>query len=155
MLRPLPNLPCWLWLVVCGPIFALIPAAVLMSELLFLVKSIWRESYYLMYLFFLMALILTIIATAIISVLHTYLLIKRGYHDWQWRSYITGFYVFYYVIEVMQMYYYKVLSADSMRFNSGNFIFIVFSVFTGTMIGLIGGSASYLSSFYFLKYIYS
>ncbi len=83
-----------------------------MSELLFLVKSIWRESYYLMYLFFLMALILTIIATGIISVLHTYLLIKRGYYNWQWRSYITGFYVFYYVIEVMQMYYYKVLAAD-------------------------------------------
>ena len=154
--KPLPKLPIYLHIMVCAPLLSIFPTILFVNELLPLVKSIWRESYYLMFMFLLTSLVLMALTSGLISILQTYWLIKRGYYEWQWRSFLTGFYVFYYVFEILQTYYYTVIRTksvnESMRnlFDSDNIIFLVFSLFTAVMVGLMCASFSYISSFLFL-----
>lgn len=153
-IKPLPTLPPYLWMVVTAPCISILPVSVLLSEMIFLVKSIWRESYYMMFFFMLVAITLMTLACCLVSVLQTFVLLKRGYHSWHWRAYLTGFYVAYYVMDMLQLYYFFVISPHSRLMDTGSMIFIIITVFVGVMMGLIGGSASYLASFFFLKHIY-
>lgn len=141
-------------MVVTAPVLSLLPTSVLLSEMIFMVKSIWRESYYMMFFFMLIAITLMTIACCLVSVLQTFVLIKRGYYLWHWRAYLTGFYVAYYVMDMLQLYFYFVISPSTKLMDTGSMIFITITVFVGIMMGLIGGSASYLASFFFLKHIY-
>ena len=145
---------------ICAPLLSIFPTILFVNELLPLVKSSWRESYYLMCVFVLVSLVLMALTSGLISILQTYWLIKRGYYEWQWRSFLTGFYVFYYVFEILQTYYYTVIRTksvnESMRnlFDSDNIIFLVFSLFIAVMVGLMCASFSYICSFLFLQRIY-
>ena len=154
--RPLPRLPVHLWPLVTHFLYSVPPGAIIMTQLLLLVQSVWRESYYQLPLFMLLAIVLMTVASGLVSVIQTYLLVSSGYHKWQWRSFTTGFAVSLWVAAAMLLYYFNVLTFHlKLAFTAGTVIYCVFTAFVSVVIGLVNGSVSYLSSLLFLSYLYS
>ena len=104
----------------------------------------------------LLAILLMSIASGLVSVIQTYLMVSTGYYKWQWRSFMTGFAVSQWVGVAMLLYYCNVLTFHlKLAFTAGTIIYLVFTAFVSVVIGLVSGGVSYLSSLMFLCYLYS
>jgi hypothetical protein len=94
------------------------------------------------------SLLMMVVVAGMVSVLQTYWLLNRGYYRWQWRAFMTGFFVAYYV-QAVQMGWY--LYANQTPAHAPLVIFTLSALCISGLIGLIAGMSSYLASFLFVQ----
>jgi len=130
----------------------LLPFGSVFIELVFIMMSIWRHSFYYLFAFLFAVLLILVITSAEISIVITYLQLCNGNHRVWWKSFFNtgsiGLYIFCYSI----FYYYTEL--EMIRFSSiilyFGYMFAVsftFFVFCGTI--------GFLSSYWFIRTIYA
>jgi len=95
--RPIPDKP---WMLGWGPCFLVggaLPFGACYAELFFVLSSLWTDSYYYLFGFLFLALLLLALTCALVAVLLTYLLLCAEDPRWGWRSFgcaaATGAYV--------------------------------------------------------------
>ena len=115
-------------------------------------KSIWRSQIYYLFGFLFAVVLLQIIISSQIAIIITYIQLCRKNYRWWWKCFIVSgssaiwvfLYSIYYYLDVLRV---KVLSGTILYF--GYMIILSFSLF------VVCGSVGVISTFFFLKKIYS
>jgi len=130
----------------------LLPFGSVFIELVFIMMSIWRHSFYYLFAFLFAVLLILVITSAEISIVITYLQLCNGNHRVWWKSFFNtgsiGLYIFCYSI----FYYYTEL--EIIRFSSiilyfGYMFAVSFTFF------IFCGTVGFLSSYWFIRTIYA
>ncbi len=115
-------------------------------------KSIWRSYFYYLFGFLFVVAVLQIIISSQIAIIMTYIQLCRKNYRWWWKCFVVSgssavwvfLYSVYYFFDVLKV---KLLSGTVLYF--GYMLILSFSLF------IISGSIGVLSTFFFLKKIYS
>jgi len=129
-----------------------LPFGAVFTELFFILSSIWQHQFYYLFGFLALVLVILLVTCAEISMAMTYFQLTAEDYHWWWRSFLScgssGLYVFLYSI----IYFSSRLHID--RFVSTmlyfGYMFIISLIFS-----LLTGSVGTLSSFAFVRAIYS
>ena len=147
------NLPFYTWKSVTVTAGGFACFACASSEVYFLITSIWREQYYFMYFFLGIALIMTFVSAALVSILQTYALLNNGNFHWWWRSFWIGAATGAYLWLACWLTYSFKHSEDNDGLNV--FIYHICSLNICLCIALMCGMVSFYASFRFVRKIYS
>ncbi|KAL4442198.1 hypothetical protein ABPG74_009216 [Tetrahymena malaccensis] len=130
----------------------ILPFGTILMELQYIMNSVWTHSFYHLFGFILLALILLIITCAEISILLTYLQLNNGNHKWWWNAFYSsgfcGVYVFAYGF-FYWLFYLQISQVSSTIMYFGIMGMASFGMF------LICGSVGLIASYTFVKFIYS
>lgn len=154
--QTIPKQPFYNKLYVAVPLFGLFPFGVVYVELLFIFRSIWLEktSFYYMYGFLLATLLLLVIVVVETTIVSTYLSLNNRDYMWQWRSFVIGcsisfylciygvYYFFAYLsitdfVSILLYFFYIVLIAGGVGITCGSIGLGSAIVFVSTMYGAI------------------
>ncbi len=119
---------------------------------MYLMKSIWKSSFYYMFGFLLFSIILQTILSTQIAIIITYFQLCKKNYKWWWKCFVVAgspaiwifLFSIYYYVDVLKV---KLISSTIMYFSY--MLIISFSLF------IISGSIGVISTFFFLKKIYS
>ncbi|KAK9458954.1 uncharacterized protein V1516DRAFT_681624 [Lipomyces oligophaga] len=130
-----------------------IPFAVILIEVVFLMKSVWQDKtgFYYLYGFIALTFFLLMVTVVEISIVSSYFqLCSENYH-WWWRSFFIGtgpaFWVFLYSV------WYYIFRLTISGFVSG-LLFFSYSLIGCIVFGLCTGTVSFLAAFLFVSTIY-
>ena len=70
---------------------SMIVAACVVSEVYYLVSSLWRRQYYFMYLYLAITGIVMGYVALTVSIVQTFAALSAGKYRWWWRSFLVGF----------------------------------------------------------------
>jgi len=150
--RFIPPQPWYLNKYISCLLGGLLPFGAIFMELVFMMISIWRHSFYYLFAFLFMVMVILLLTCAEISIVISYLQLCHGNHRLWWRSFLTtgssALYVFGYAV----FYYFTQLEIS--RFSS---TMLYFGYMTSICIAffLICGSVGFLATFIFVRKIYS
>ncbi|KAK9480030.1 hypothetical protein V1514DRAFT_227843 [Lipomyces japonicus] len=151
--RQIPVAPWYMVTWFAVGLGGLIPFAVVLIELLFILKSVWQDKtgYYYMYGFVAVTFVIEIVTVIEISIVSTYLQLSAEDYHWWWRSFAvgtgSGFWIFVYSV----WYYFAKLSLNG--FVSG-LLFFSYSLIACVLYGLCTGTVSFIASYVFVNRIY-
>lgn len=91
--KPIPEQPWYLNFLLCPSVASLGIFMTVIFELHYVVTSMWRRYILGMFFALFVNMNLTIVLTALVSVLVTYLNLKNGNHEWWWRAFFVGAFV--------------------------------------------------------------
>ncbi|KAK1399250.1 Transmembrane 9 superfamily member [Heracleum sosnowskyi] len=146
---PARKYPSWLLVLGAGTL----PFGTLFIELFFILSSIWLGRFYYVFGFLLVVLLLLVIVCAEVSVVLTYM--HLCIEDWQWwwkAFYASGsvsLYVFLYSIN------YLVFDLQSLSGPVSAILYLGYSAIMAIAIMLSTGTIGFLTSFYFVHYLFS
>lgn len=146
---PARKYPSWLLVLGAGTL----PFGTLFIELFFILSSIWLGRFYYVFGFLLVVLLLLVIVCAEVSVVLTYM--HLCVEDWQWwwkAFYASGsvaLYVFLYSIN------YLVFDLQSLSGPVSATLYLGYSLIMAIAIMLSTGTIGFLTSFYFIHYLFS
>ncbi|KAI8557948.1 hypothetical protein RHMOL_Rhmol04G0050700 [Rhododendron molle] len=146
---PARKYPSWLLVLGAGTL----PFGTLFIELFFILSSIWLGRFYYVFGFLLVVLLLLVIVCAEVSVVLTYM--HLCVEDWQWwwkAFYASGsvaLYVFLYSIN------YLVFDLQSLSGPVSATLYLGYSLIMAIAIMLSTGTIGFLTSFYFVHYLFS
>ncbi|CAN6618943.1 transmembrane 9 superfamily member 3 [Trichomonascus vanleenenianus] len=132
----------------------LVPFAVIYGELSFVFKSVWQDKtgYYYMYGFLAAVIVILVVTVCEISILTTYFQLNGEDYHWWWRSFFVGtgsawwigFYSIYYFV-------FKLKVGDFIS----SLLFFGYSLMGCLVYALLTGTIGFLSSYFFVRRIYS
>ncbi|KAL5726297.1 Transmembrane 9 superfamily member 12 [Ranunculus cassubicifolius] len=146
---PARKYPSWLLVLGAGTL----PFGTLFIELFFILSSIWLGRFYYVFGFLLVVLLLLVVVCAEVSVVLTYM--HLCVEDWQWwwkAFYASGsvsVYVFLYSIN------YLVFDLQSLSGPVSATLYLGYSLIMAVAIMLSTGTIGFLTSFYFVHYLFS
>ncbi|XP_052178548.1 transmembrane 9 superfamily member 12 [Diospyros lotus] len=146
---PARKYPSWLLVLGAGTL----PFGTLFIELFFILSSIWLGRFYYVFGFLLVVLLLLVIVCGEVSVVLTYM--HLCVEDWQWwwkAFYASGsvsLYVFLYSIN------YLVFDLQSLSGPVSAILYLGYSLIMAVAIMLATGTIGFLTSFYFVHYLFS
>ncbi|KAM0040128.1 putative nonaspanin (TM9SF) [Helianthus debilis subsp. tardiflorus] len=146
---PARKYPSWLLVLGAGTL----PFGTLFIELFFILSSIWLGRFYYVFGFLLVVLLLLVIVCAEVSVVLTYM--HLCVEDWQWwwkAFYASGsvaLYVFLYSIN------YLVFELQSLSGPVSAILYMGYSLIIAVAIMLSTGTIGFVTSFYFVHYLFS
>lgn len=146
---PARKYPSWLLVLGAGTL----PFGTLFIELFFILSSIWLGRFYYVFGFLLIVLTLLVIVCAEVSVVLTYM--HLCVEDWQWwwkAFYASGsvaLFVFLYSIN------YLVFDLQSLSGPVSATLYLGYSLIMAVAIMLSTGTIGFLTSFYFVHYLFS
>jgi transmembrane 9 superfamily member 2/4 len=155
MARPCPSLsekPFYATSLMTLPVGSFVCFLCIGTETFYLISSIWRESYYMMYVYLMLSLLMLVVVAGQVSVVQTYVFLKHEDYGWWWPSFLIGFLVSVFVMLVSYDFYFFLDKDASMG------SFIVFSMTAAVMslwVGLIGGFASFMGSYLMVNRMYA
>lgn len=120
-------------------------------ELHYIFDSVWGHARYTVYGILLLAAILTLTNSSVISIMFLYLQLSNEDWKWWWRSFLSGFSMAWFFV-LYAVYFFSTTEMDSFLQIS---FFFLYSVLLAYGIGLMMGALTFLSSVSFMKYIYS
>ncbi|CAD7962182.1 unnamed protein product [Amoebophrya sp. A120] len=128
-----------------------LPFLSMYAELHYIFDSVWGHASYRVFGILLLTLVLTIMVSALLSVLFVYWTLNAENYKWWWRSFYSGssLAVFFYLYCIS---YFKASLMDS--FLQGSFFFL-YSLVIAYGIFLMMGAITYWSCSRFLHYIYA
>uniref|UniRef100_A0A1J3CWS4 Transmembrane 9 superfamily member n=1 Tax=Noccaea caerulescens TaxID=107243 RepID=A0A1J3CWS4_NOCCA len=149
--REIPERKYPSWLLVLGA--GTLPFGTLFIELFFIFSSIWLGRFYYVFGFLLIVLLLLVVVCAEVSVVLTYMHLCVEDWRWWWKAfYASGsvaLYVFAYSIN------YLVFDLQSLSGPVSAMLYIGYSLLMAIAIMLATGTIGFLTSFYFVHYLFS
>ncbi|PIN22076.1 Endosomal membrane protein, EMP70 [Handroanthus impetiginosus] len=146
---PARKYPSWLLVLGAGTL----PFGTLFIELFFILSSIWLGRFYYVFGFLLVVFMLLVIVCAEVSVVLTYMHLCVEDWMWWWKAfYASGsvaLYVFLYSIN------YLVFDLQSLSGSVSATLYLGYSLLMAVAIMLSAGTIGFLSSFYFVHYLFS
>ncbi|CAA7397935.1 unnamed protein product [Spirodela intermedia] len=149
--REIPERKYPSWLLVLGA--GTLPFGTLFIELFFILSSIWLGRFYYVFGFLFVVLVLLVIVCAEVSVVLTYMHLCVEDWRWWWKAFFASgsvsLYVFLYSIN------YLVFDLKSLSGPVSATLYLGYSLLIATAIMLSTGSIGFLTSFYFVHYLFS
>ncbi|MQL78337.1 hypothetical protein Taro_010753, partial [Colocasia esculenta] len=146
---PARKYPSWLLVLGAGTL----PFGTLFIELFFILSSIWLGRFYYVFGFLLIVLLLLVIVCAEVSVVLTYMHLCVEDWRWWWKAFFASgsvaLYVFLYSIN------YLVFDLRSLSGPVSAMLFVGYSLLMAFAIMLATGTIGFLTSFYFVHYLFS
>ncbi|KAL8488694.1 hypothetical protein ACS0TY_024834 [Phlomoides rotata] len=146
---PARKYPSWLLVLGSGTL----PFGTLFIELFFILSSIWLGRFYYVFGFLLIVLSLLVIVCAEVSVVLTYMHLCVEDWMWWWKAFFASgsvaLYVFLYSIN------YLVFDLKSLSGPVSATLYLGYSLIMSIAIMLSTGTIGFLSSFYFVHYLFS
>eukprot|EP00931_Biecheleriopsis_adriatica_P105982 TRINITY_DN804_c0_g1_i1.p1 TRINITY_DN804_c0_g1~~TRINITY_DN804_c0_g1_i1.p1 ORF type:complete len:628 (+),score=125.06 TRINITY_DN804_c0_g1_i1:77-1960(+) len=129
-----------------------LPFGAVFTELFFIMSSIWQHQFYYLFGFLALVLVILLITCAEISMALTYFQLTAEDYNWWWRSFLScassAFYVFAYAI----MYFTTRLQIEK---TVSAMLYFGYMAMICVIFFLLTGSVGMLSSFAFVRMIYS
>lgn len=146
---PARKYPSWLLVLGAGTL----PFGTLFIELFFIMSSIWLGRFYYVFGFLFVVLVLLVIVCAEVSVVLTYMHLCVEDWQWWWKSFFASgsvaLYVFLYAIN------YLVFDLRSLSGPVSAVLYLGYSLIMVLAIMLSTGTIGFLTSFYFVHYLFS
>lgn len=146
---PARKYPSWILVLGAGTL----PFGTLFIELFFILSSIWLGRFYYVFGFLLVVLLLLVTVCAEVSVVLTYMHLCVEDWRWWWKAfYASGsvsLYVFLYSIN------YLVFDLQSLSGPVSAILYLGYSLIIAVAIMLSTGTIGFLTSFYFVHYLFS
>ncbi|GFQ05012.1 transmembrane 9 superfamily member 12 [Phtheirospermum japonicum] len=146
---PARKYPSWILVLGAGTL----PFGTLFIELFFILSSIWLGRFYYVFGFLLIVILLLVVVCAEVSVVLTYMHLCVEDWMWWWKAfYASGsvaLYVFLYSIN------YLVFDLQSLSGPISAALYLGYSLIMAIAIMLSTGSIGFLTSFYFVHYLFS
>ncbi|KAK4751336.1 hypothetical protein SAY87_004818 [Trapa incisa] len=146
---PARKYPSWLLVLGAGTL----PFGTLFIELFFILSSIWLGRFYYVFGFLLIVLTMLIVVCAEVSLVLTYMHLCVEDWRWWWKAfYASGsvaLYVFLYSIN------YLVFDLKSLSGPVSAMVYLGYSLIIAVAIMLSTGTVGFLTSFYFVHYLFS
>ncbi|WJZ98255.1 hypothetical protein VitviT2T_016794 [Vitis vinifera] len=146
---PAQKYPSWLLVLGAGTL----PFGTLFIELFFIMSSIWMGRVYYVFGFLFIVLILLVVVCAEVSLVLTYMHLCVEDWKWWWKSFFASgsvaIYIFLYSIN------YLVFDLKSLSGPVSATLYIGYSLFMVFAIMLATGTVGFLSSFWFVHYLFS
>ncbi|XP_019165780.1 PREDICTED: transmembrane 9 superfamily member 12-like [Ipomoea nil] len=144
-----PRYRSWFLVLVCGSI----AFSVLFLQLFFILSSIWLGHFYSAFGFLLIVLLLLVVVCAQVSVVLTHLRLRAEDWKWWWKAFFAsgsvGFYVFSYCTN------YLIHDLNGLSGSASATLYLGYSLIISIAVMLSTGSVGFLTSFYFVRYLYS
>ncbi|XAR50736.1 hypothetical protein NMG60_11005149 [Bertholletia excelsa] len=146
---PPQKYPSWLLVLGAGTL----PFGTLFIELFFIMSSIWMGRVYYVFGFLLVVLVLLVVVCAEVSLVLTYMHLCVEDWKWWWKSFFASgsvaIYIFLYSIN------YLVFDLKSLSGPVSATLYLGYSLFMVLAIMLATGTIGFLSSFWFVHYLFS
>ncbi|KAL8158736.1 hypothetical protein V2J09_000273 [Rumex salicifolius] len=146
---PPQKYPSWLLVLGAGTL----PFGTLFIELFFIMSSIWMGRVYYVFGFLLIVMILLVVVCAEVSLVLTYMHLCVEDWKWWWKSFFASgsvaIYIFMYSIN------YLVFDLMSLSGPVSATLYLGYSLFMVLAIMLATGTVGFLSSFWFVHYLFS
>lgn len=146
---PARKYPSWILVLGAGTL----PFGTLFIELFFILSSIWLGRFYYVFGFLLIVLLLLVIVCAEVSVVLTYMHLCVEDWRWWWKAFFASgsvaLYVFLYSIN------YLVFDLQSLSGPVSALLYLGYSLLMAVAIMLSTGTIGFLTSFYFVHYLFS
>ncbi|XP_021809007.1 transmembrane 9 superfamily member 11 [Prunus avium] len=146
---PAQKYPSWLLVLGAGTL----PFGTLFIELFFIMSSIWMGRVYYVFGFLFIVLILLVVVCAEVSLVLTYMHLCVEDWKWWWKSFFASgsvaIYIFLYSIN------YLVFDLKSLSGPVSATLYLGYSLFMVVAIMLATGTVGFLSSFWFVHYLFS
>ncbi|KAL9281222.1 Transmembrane 9 superfamily member 11 [Arabidopsis thaliana] len=146
---PAQKYPSWLLVLGAGTL----PFGTLFIELFFIMSSIWMGRVYYVFGFLFVVLILLVVVCAEVSLVLTYMHLCVEDYKWWWKSFFASgsvaIYIFIYSIN------YLVFDLKSLSGPVSATLYLGYSLFMVLAIMLATGTVGFLSSFWFVHYLFS
>lgn len=146
---PPQKYPSWLLVLGAGTL----PFGTLFIELFFIMSSIWMGRVYYVFGFLLIVLILLVVVCAEVSLVLTYMHLCVEDWKWWWKSFFASgsvaIYIFLYSVN------YLVFDLKSLSGPVSATLYLGYSLFMVLAIMLSTGTIGFLSSFWFVHYLFS
>ncbi|PKI66822.1 hypothetical protein CRG98_012828 [Punica granatum] len=146
---PARKYPSWFLVLGAGTL----PFGTLFIELFFMLSSIWLGRFYYVFGFLLVVLVLLIIVCAEVSLVLTYMHLCVEDWRWWWKAFFASgsvsLYVFLYSI------HYLVFDLQSLSGPVSALLYLGYSLIMSVAIMLSTGTVGFLTSFYFVHYLFS
>lgn len=146
---PPQKYPSWLLVLGAGTL----PFGTLFIELFFIMSSIWMGRVYYVFGFLFIVLMLLVIVCAEVSLVLTYMHLCVEDWKWWWKSFFSSgsvaIYIFLYSIN------YLVFDLKSLSGPVSATLYIGYSLFMVVAIMLATGTVGFISSFWFIHYLFS
>ncbi|KAK9673297.1 hypothetical protein RND81_12G158600 [Saponaria officinalis] len=146
---PTPKYPSWLLVLGAGTL----PFGTLFIELFFILSSLWMGRFYYVFGFLFIVLILLVVVCAEVSLVLTYMHLCVEDWKWWWKSFFASgsvaIYIFLYSIN------YLVFDLKSLSGPVSATLYLGYSLFVVFAIMLVTGTVGFLSSFWFVHYLFS
>ena len=124
------------------------------SEIFYLVTSVWRKQYYFMYAYLGISLFIMAYVSSALSVVETYVALSSGQYNWHWRPVKTGFLVSMQLFGFCWYFNYFTDKPADMSLSAE----VGYAVWTGTIclvVGLMASTMAFTASYVFVKTIYA
>ncbi|XP_010244791.1 PREDICTED: transmembrane 9 superfamily member 11 [Nelumbo nucifera] len=149
--REIPSQKYPSWLLVLGA--GTLPFGTLFIELFFIMSSIWMGRVYYVFGFLFIVLILLVVVCAEVSLVLTYMHLCVEDWKWWWKSFFASgsvaIYIFLYSIN------YLIFDLKSLSGPVSATLYLGYSLFMVLAIMLATGTVGFLSSFWFVHYLFS
>ncbi|KAL6226189.1 PREDICTED: transmembrane 9 superfamily member 11 [Fragaria vesca subsp. vesca] len=146
---PAQKYPSWLLVLGAGTL----PFGTLFIELFFIMSSIWMGRVYYVFGFLFIVLILLVVVCAEVSLVLTYMHLCVEDWKWWWKSFFASgsvaIYIFLYSVN------YLVFDLKSLSGPVSATLYLGYSLFMVIAIMLATGTVGFLSSFWFVHYLFS
>lgn len=146
---PPQKYPSWLLVLGAGTL----PFGTLFIELFFIMSSIWMGRVYYVFGFLLIVLILLVAVCAEVSLVLTYMHICVEDWKWWWKSFFASgsvaLYIFVYSVN------YLIFDLKNLSGPVSTILYLGYSLFMVLAIMLATGTVGFLSSFWFVHYLFS
>ncbi|GLT49532.1 hypothetical protein SLA2020_230840 [Shorea laevis] len=146
---PPQKYPSWLLVLGAGTL----PFGTLFIELFFIMSSIWMGRVYYVFGFLFIVLILLVVVCAEVSLVLTYMHLCVEDWKWWWKSFFASgsvaIYIFLYSVN------YLIFDLKSLSGPVSATLYLGYSLFMVTAIMLATGTVGFLSSFWFVHYLFS
>ncbi|XP_023766041.1 transmembrane 9 superfamily member 12 [Lactuca sativa] len=149
--REIPERKYPSWLLVLGA--GTLPFGTLFIELFFILSSIWLGRFYYVFGFLLVVLLLLVVVCAEVAVVLTYMHLCVEDWGWWWKAFFASgsvsVYVFLYSIN------YLVFELQSLSGPVSAILYLGYSLIIAVAILLSTGTVGFVTSFYFVHYLFS
>ncbi|XP_043722302.1 transmembrane 9 superfamily member 11-like [Telopea speciosissima] len=146
---PAQKYPSWLLVLGAGTL----PFGTLFIEFFFILSSIWMGRVYYVFGFLFIVLILLVVVCAEVSLVLTYMHLCVEDWKWWWKSFFASgsvaLYIFLYSIN------YLIFDLRNLSGPVSATLYLGYSLFIGVAIMLATGTVGFLSSFWFVHYLFS
>ena len=149
--REIPERKYPSWLLVLGA--GTLPFGTLFIELFFILSSIWLGRFYYVFGFLFIVLVLLVIVCAEVSVVLTYMHLCVEDWRWWWKAFFASGSVSLYVL--LYSINYLVFDLKSLSGPVSASLYLGYSLLISFAIMLSTGSIGFLTSFYFVHYLFS
>ncbi|ONK59592.1 uncharacterized protein A4U43_C08F8050 [Asparagus officinalis] len=146
---PAQKYPSWLLVIGAGTL----PFGTLFIELFFIMSSIWMGRVYYVFGFLFIVLMLLVVVCAEVSLVLTYMHICVEDWQWWWKSFFASgsvaLYIFLYSVN------YLIFDLKSLSGPVSATLYLGYSLFMAIAIMLATGTVGFISSFWFVHYLFS